>query len=36
MSQDLVDLGGYLLGFFASGYAAGFLIYGMKRFFDQV
>lgn len=36
MSQDLVDLGGYLLAFFVSGYAAGFLIYSMKRFFDQV
>jgi hypothetical protein len=36
VSADLVELGGMLLGLFISGYAAGFLIQAIRRFFDQV
>lgn len=36
MSDDLVELGGMLLGLFATGYVAGFLIQAIRRFFDQV
>lgn len=36
MTDDLIQLGGILLGCFAGGYAGGFIVYVMRRFFDQV
>jgi len=36
MNADLVTAGGYLLAIFASGFAGGFIIQAMRRFFEQI
>jgi len=36
MSPDLVNLAGYLLALFIGGYAGGFILQAMRRFFEQI
>lgn len=36
MSDDLIQLGGILLGLFVTGYASGFVVFMIRRFLDQV
>lgn len=36
MSVDLVELSGILLGLFAVGYMAGFLVQALRRFLEHV
>lgn len=36
MSAEHIELGGLLFGAFAAGWGCGFMVYALKRFFEQV
>lgn len=36
MNPDYIELGGILFGALASGWGCGFMVYALKRFFEQI
>lgn len=36
MNAEYIELGSILFGAFAAGWGSGFMVYALKRFFEQI